>query len=107
MGPPDEDLLNVKFEHASTVVMRRVAGEVILVPVTPRVREDPCLYTLDEVAAFLWEGIDGNRTGRDLTEALRAAYAVEIGQAEADVRQFLGQLESIQVISRTHNAIRH
>ena len=91
------DRLDVRLEHEPTIVTRRVADEVILVPTT-RMGDDAALFTLDEVAAFLWERLDGRRTGRDLISALVSAYAVEPEQAEQDVRTFLTQLESIQAI---------
>ena len=91
------DLLDVRLEHEPTIVTRRVADEVILVP-TERMGNEAALFTLDDVAAFLWERLDGRRTGRDLISALESAYTVEPGQAEQDVRTFLEQLESIQAI---------
>jgi hypothetical protein len=98
------DLLDALFEHEPTLVTRRVADEVILVP-TRLTGEDAALFTLDEVAAFLWERLDGRRTGRDLVNALEAAYQTGHEQAEQDVRTFLEQLRSIQAIraaSRTY-----
>ncbi len=92
------DLLNIRFERQPTMVSRRVAGEVLLVPVTRRMGEEASLFTLDEVAAFLWDQMDGHHTGRDLIQALEANYAVESGQAEQDVRAFLDQLQSVEAI---------
>ncbi len=92
-----DDPLDVRLEHEPTIVTRRVADEVILVP-TERMGDDAALFTLDDVAAFLWERLDGRRTGRDLISALESAYTVEPGQAEQDVREFLERLTSIQAI---------
>ncbi len=92
------DLLNIRFERQPTMVSRRVAGEVLLVPVTRRMGEEAALFTLDEVAAFLWDQMDGHHTGRDLIQALESNYAVENGQAEQDVRTFLDQLQSVEAI---------
>ncbi len=92
------NLLDTRYEKQSTVVTRKVAGEVILVPIVRRIGEEACLYTLDEIAAFLWERIDGEQTGRSLAETLRASYSVESPQAETDVQVFLQQLESVGAI---------
>lgn len=93
------DLLPLKFKRASHIVTRRVAGELILVPVSPRINENSCLYTLDEVGAFLWEQLDGTRTGHDLIESLKLSYTVDSVRAEADIRHFLEELQSIQALS--------
>lgn len=90
--------LDSRFERQPTMVTRRVAGEVLLVPITRRMEEEASLYTLDEVAAFLWDRLDGHHTGRELVEALKAAYVVETAQAEQDVRHFVEQLTSIEAI---------
>jgi hypothetical protein len=93
------DLLEQRFEHEPTIVTRRVAGEVILVP-TRQMSDDAALFTLDEVAAFLWERLDGTRSGRDLVSELQAAYTAAPEQAAADVRTFLEQLRSIDAVRR-------
>lgn len=92
------DLLDIQFERISTIVTRRVAGETILVPIVPQMDQDPALYTLDEVAAYLWDLLDGRHTGRDLAAALTDRYQVSIEQAGADIRTFLEQLSSINAI---------
>jgi len=80
------------------MVARRVAGEIILVPTKSQIHEDVALYTLDEVAAFLWEQLDGRQNGWDLVQTLLTTYAVEPSQAQEDTCQFLEQLKSIEAI---------
>jgi len=92
------DILEMRFERQPTMVTRLVAGETILVPIIRQMGEEASLYTLDEVATFLWEHLDGQHTGCDLVKALTQTYAVEAAQAEKDVRSFLEQLKSIEAI---------
>ncbi len=92
----ETDLLDIRFEREPTMITRRVAGEIILIPVTRRMGEESALYTLDVVAAYLWERLDGQHTGRDLIEVLESAYTVEREQSAQDVRTFLEQLQSMQ-----------
>ena len=92
------DTLDIRFERRSTMVTRRVAGELILVPITSRMGEEAALYTLDEIAAFLWDRLDGTCTGRDLVAALESAYAVGKTEAAQDVRVFLEQLKAFEAI---------
>ena len=90
-------LLDVQFETHPSIVTRKVAGEVILVPVSGRI-EEPCLYTLSETAAFLWEQLNGKKTGQDLARALESNFEVEKAQADTDVQIFLEQLQTINAI---------
>ena len=87
------------------MVTRRVAGEVILVPVTQKMDKEASLYTLDEVAAFLWDEINGERSGRDLMKLLQEAYDVGKEQSEQDVQTFLEQLESMDAVRATENKV--
>jgi hypothetical protein len=43
------------------MVFRQIAGEAILVPICTRVEEADSIYTLNEVAARIWELVDGSR----------------------------------------------
>lgn len=92
------DLLETRFERQPAMVTRRVAGELILVPDTRRMDREAALYVLDDVAAFLWERLDGQHTGHDLIRALVASYSVSPQEAEKDVRTFLAQLEEIEAL---------
>jgi len=94
----EQNILEIPFRRQSSIVTRRVAGEVILVPVTGRMGQEASLFTLNETSAFLWERLNGRRTGWELVQELKATYEVEDAQAELDVRTFLNQLQEISAI---------
>lgn len=93
-----QNLLDTLFQRNPALVTRKVAGEIILVPVSRRLEKDAMLFTLDEVAAFLWERLDGRRTGRDLARALSENFEVAGERAEADVNRFLADLLEIEAL---------
>jgi len=93
-----DNTLDIRFQRRSTMVTRRVAGEIILVPIVRQVKDDPSLFTLDEVAAFLWDQLETRPTGSELVRKLHSVYDVAPEQAENDVRQFLKQLQDIDAI---------
>jgi hypothetical protein len=75
------------------IVARRVADECILVPIRRRSEDVESIYTLNEVAAFVWELLDGQRRFDDLRDAVVAEFEVERDQAESDLAAFLEQLQ--------------
>ncbi len=97
----EESILEISFQRQPAIVTRRVAEEVILVPVTGRMAQEGSLYTLNGTSAFLWEQLDGRRTGRDLVRELKETYEVEEKLAESDVQTFLTQLQEIGAIAST------
>lgn len=97
MSAPGPEL-DQRFEKDPRMVTRRVVGEIILVPVSSRLEGENSLYTLDEVGAFIWDRLDGSKTGREISADLQASYEVPVEQAEADVRQFIAHLQEIEAI---------
>lgn len=94
----EQTLLSAAFERRSALVTRRIAGETVLVPVAGPLAGGAFLFTLNETSTFLWERLDGRRTGWDLVKELQASYEVAGSQAEADVLLFLEQLREIEAV---------
>jgi len=63
-------MLNAPYEKDPSMVSRRIADEVVLVPVSRKVGEIDGLYALNEVAARIWDLIDGERSLTQLRDAL-------------------------------------
>ena len=49
-------------------------------------------YTVDEVAARIWELCDGTRTLRDVADAIVAEYDAPAEAVEDDVDKFVAEL---------------
>ncbi|MEK6704167.1 MAG: PqqD family protein [Bdellovibrionota bacterium] len=92
------DLLEKTFKHNPSVVTRKVAGETILVPISRKISEQACLYTLNEEAAFIWDRFDGQQTGRQLIDSIISEYKINPVQAESDVKEFIDELISIEAL---------
>jgi hypothetical protein len=75
------------YARTAGVIARRIAGETILVPVTQRAQEMG-LFTLNEVATFVWERLDGCRVG-SLIDAVVAQFEVDAPRAREDLARFL------------------
>ena len=60
------DFLEQRYRKDESVVSRKIADEVILVPIRKNVGDLESIYTLDEVGARIWELIDGIRSLADI-----------------------------------------
>lgn len=87
-----------RYNKNSSMVARRVANEVVLVPVRQNVADLQRIYTTNEVGARIWELIDSGKTVADIILTISSEYEVEQKQAEADVIEFLDHLESVGAI---------
>jgi hypothetical protein len=54
---------------------------------------------LNEVGARIWELLDSEGTVTDIVSAVAKEYEVEQHEAEADLADFLAQLESIGAVA--------
>jgi hypothetical protein len=86
------------FHQDPSIVARKIAGEFLLVPIRQKAGDVESIYTLDEVAARIWELIDGRRRVRDIKDQVVAEFEVGPAEAEADLVDFLRQLEHVGAV---------
>ena len=60
LTPPQ---LSDVFTRSDRIVGRRIAGEYVLVPLVGRGTDADFIYTLNRVAAAIWEALDGKASG--------------------------------------------
>ena len=77
------------------IVSRKIADEVILVPIRQNVGDLESVFTLNEVGAFIWEQIDGRRQVKEIKEMIVEEFDVGEEEAEKDLIEFIQQLEEI------------
>jgi hypothetical protein len=98
MTPPAA--LDEAFARAGHIVSRRVAGECILVPLASRGADIDAIYDLNPIGAFIWEQLDGSRSGTAIVRLVTEAFEVEPARAAEDYLVFVDQLLAIGVIHR-------
>ena len=93
-----------RYVRAPGFVARRVAGELVLVPVH-RASDDPrhrsaLLYVLNESGEQLWEALSTGREPEELARNLTRTFGVSLEVARADVGAFLESLIAIGAVQR-------
>jgi hypothetical protein len=90
--------LEQKYRRNANFVYRKIENETILVPIKDNVGDMGCIYNLNEVGAFVWEHLDGEKTLDDLKNMLTEEFDVSDQEAEKDLNQFVGDLIDIEAI---------
>jgi hypothetical protein len=93
------DFLNMAFIRSERIVGRRIAGEYVLVPIMGSGAEVDSIFTLNRVATFIWERLDGRATGADLVGALEKKFDVDAERARTDYCEFVEKLQSIRAVA--------
>jgi len=76
-------------------ISRRIADEVILLPIRKNLGDLESIFTLNDVAARVWELLDGRRTLREIRDVVVAEYEVTPEEAAGDLETFIGHLRAI------------
>jgi methyltransferase-like protein len=80
------------------MVGRRIGDEYVLVPLAGRGADLDSILNLNRVAAFVWEQLDGTRTGDAVVDAVIERFDVERERAEADTLELLETLLELRAI---------
>jgi hypothetical protein len=88
------------FTRSDRIVGRRIAGEYVLVPLVGRGADADFIYTLNRVAAAMWESLDGKATGEDVVRRVVGQFEVDESRAGRDYLELMETLESIDAVHR-------
>ena len=80
------------------VATRRVLDETIVVPVRGQTAARQEIYVFNEVAAFVWERLDGRRRVKELVEDVVAHFDVDVETARVDVETLLTDLRELGLV---------
>ena len=87
------------YRRNENFVFRRIEGETILVPIMDNVGDMGSIYNLNEMGAFIWEQLDGQRTLEAVKEKIIEEYEVAPKEAVADLSEFMTDLIDIEAVS--------
>ncbi len=90
--------LDKVYKKSDSIVSRKIADEFILVPIRQNVGDLESISTLNEVAARIWELIDGKKKVREIKDKIVEEFKVTPQQAEKDLIEYLKQLVKIEAI---------
>ena len=91
-----------RFVRSPDVVARRIAGEVVLVPIATQAedasRRTANFYVLNEAAELLWRQLEAPAGPEALAQQLALHYEIDPDQARRDVERFLSDLANCGAI---------
>lgn len=90
--------LEETWARSERMVGRRIGDEYVLVPLAGRGADLDSILNLNRLAAFVWEQLDGARTGAGVVDAVVERFDVERKRAEADYLELLDTLLELRAI---------
>lgn len=86
------------FRKNENFVFRQIDDETILVPIKNNVGDMGAIYNLNEVGAYVWERLDGERSLVDIKNMVAGRFEVSSEDAENDLVAFVNQLAKIDAV---------
>jgi Coenzyme PQQ synthesis protein D (PqqD) len=90
--------VDVRFIRDPEVVVRKIQGELIIVPIRRGVGDLNSLYTLNAVGAVLWDFMNEGHTLAEMVRRICEEFEVTASQARADIETFLDSLMEEKLI---------
>ena len=88
------------YKRNENFVFRKIEDETILVPLKDNVGDMGSIYNLNEVAAFVWEQLDGKKSLGDIKHRLLKEFEVSAVEAGDDLSEYIAQMKKIEAVTR-------
>lgn len=98
MSRSAETRLGESWTRSPRMVGRKIGSEYVLVPLADRGADLDSILNLNTVAAFVWEQLDGARSGSDVVAAVVERFEVERPRAERDYLELIDTLVSVGAV---------
>ena len=83
---------------ADGFILRKVAGDYVVVAVGGAVKKFNGVISLNETGAFMWKLLSDGITEEDLVKAVLNEYSVDEKTAETGVKAFVAKLKEADLV---------
>ncbi len=91
-------LPETRYVREPSFVARRVAGELLLVPIRRSASEMEGMFSLNETAGFVWDLLDGTHSLEQIRAQMVEAFEVSAEEAGTDISELVLQLKEIGAV---------
>lgn len=95
-------MLQAIYSKNAKVIKRKIADELILVPVGKALATEQKIFSLNPVGEFIFDRINGKATLQEILQDLLAEFSVTKEQAEADILQFIDNVQKQGLIIKVN-----
>jgi len=85
------------------MVTRVIGDETVLLPIYDTSEDIDCIYSLNEVASWVWEMIDGKNTIGEIKKKVLEEFDTSPQEVEEKMGKFLKDLLEIGAVEQTKN----
>ena len=86
------------YRRKPDIVVRRIAGDVLLVPVRSKLADMDRVFALNTVGEYAWERLEGKLTLAAIVDAVIDQFEVDRPVAEKDIAELVAELLEADLI---------
>lgn len=86
------------FKKKEQIVSRKIAGETILVPIRGELADMQRIFSLNPVAEYIWQQLDGKRSLKEVRNGILERFDAGKEKADADLQEFIAELLEADLI---------
>lgn len=80
------------------VITRRVAGEMLLVPLRGKLADLQKLFVVEGIGEFVWESLDGRLSVEEICDRVVKDFDVGADSARSDINRFIAELKDAGLV---------
>lgn len=88
----------MRYQRTEAFVARAIGGETVLVPIRRQIGDLESIYTLNEVATFIWERLATPSTIAEIALALEDTFTGDPAEMRTDLSAFLAEILDLGAI---------
>jgi hypothetical protein len=93
------DFLGKVFQRNDNIVSRKIAEEMILVPIRGNVANMQQIYMLNPVAEYIWDHLESTTTLAEVRDGVLENFEINHDEAEKDLLEFIRRLSVLELVS--------
>lgn len=99
----EQDILGCVYEKSDDIIHRKIAEETILVPLRGELVDMQKIFSLNSVADYVWENLDGKRNLMEICNQVDHMFESEPEQIRRDVLEFISELVEAKLIAKVES----
>jgi hypothetical protein len=87
-----------RYKKGESIVSRAIVGETLLVPIRGNLADMQKIFSLNDVADYVWDHLDGEKNLIDIRNGILDEFEVSEDEAESDLLEFINELLEADLI---------
>ena len=80
------------YRKSPDIVARKIAGELLLVPVKGKIADMKRIFALSPVGEMIWQELDAQKNLNDIRDQVVSCFDVTAEKAMTDIEEFIAEL---------------